>query len=458
MTSEKDAWNQLIDAGILAGTELFSPTKAGDGYYSDLLKRHVQGQDAKGREHGMTPDLPRRQNVDDKFDALQQLAEKQLDKPFSRRLISLRQAASEMGLRVLDRELQRFLSEAQQRRDGRAPLVGRRALDRTPTPWLVEGLIMRGRLNLLVAPPKVGKTSLVLSLINRWSRGAPQFLDLDLIGGCPPVLILGPDQPECDWAAMLQAEGLLTPSGELAHPIIDLSTAGNGWALDEDGITLTSEVARENPGLLIVIDSLRGAVRPLGLEENGAEADAPLRALIAALDGLDATVLVIHHSGKAPKPSPTLASRGSSAIPAAASQIIGLQRLDGEPGSKERRIVLSTEGRGGMPLELLIERSPHWGWIAHGDAAAVDSERRLKVAEVNLNDRQASVLNRVRSLAAEGLPTTAEGLRDLISGDDSVRAARSTLDQLAQKGLVIAEVQATPTGRQKIYRPRPSAS
>lgn len=458
MTSEKEAWAQLIDAGVLPSAEHFSPSKAGDCVYSDLLKRCQKEQPAVGKGIDASADPSRLKTLDDKFAELERLAEIQLDKSFARRVIHLRQAARTMGLPVADRELQRFLCEAQLRREGRAPLVGHRALDRTPTPWLVEGLILRGRLNLLVASPKVGKTSLLLSLISRWSHGARQFLDLPLIGACPPVLILGPDQPECDWAAMLHAEGLLDQHGRIADPIINLATAGNGWALDEEGITLASEIARQHPGLLIVIDSLRGAVQPLGFEESGAEADQPLRALIAALDGLDATVVIVHHAGKAPKSSPTLASRGSSAIPAAASQVIGLQRLDAEPGSKERRIVLSTEGRGGMPIELLIERSPDFGWIAHGDAAVVAAERRLQAAEEALNERQASVLDRVRSRGFEGLPTTAEDIQDLIPGADSLRAARSTLGQLVRKGLLIDELLATSNGRRMLYRPRLTTS
>lgn len=456
MTREKDSWKLLIQAGELPGNELFSPSKAADGHYSQLLKDLRLRQAAADDLAVQQLDPSRPTTTEDKLAELQRQADDLQGKPFTRRLMTLRQASQDLGLSLRDGELQGLLNAARCRRDGLTPLVGRRPLNLTPVPWLVKGLLMARALNLLVAGPKVGKTSLVLGLIGRWSRGGREFLGMELTGPCPPVLLMGPDMPEPMWGAMLQAEGLLDANNCPAEVIVDLSTSGGGWQLDEEGIALVAEHARRHPGLLVVIDSLKHATRLMGIDENTAAADAPLRALDAALDGTGATALVIHHAGKVPTTSPTLASRGSSAIPAAASQVIGLQRVAAEEGSKDRRIILRTEGRGGLPVEVLIERSPDWGWVSHGDAAQVATERRLQAAEAKLTGRQADLLDAVRTRAAEGLATAAEDVQDLIDGRDSLRAARSTLDQLTTKGLVVAAMESTGIGRRKTYRPRPS--
>lgn len=454
MSHEKDAWTQLMGAGELPDSHGFSPGKAQDGYYSQLLKDLRLRQAAADDLAVQRLDPSRPKTTEDKLAELQRQADDLQDKPFTRRLMTLRQASRDLGLLLPDRELQGLLNAARCRLDGLTPLVGRRPLDLTPVPWLVKGLLMARALNLLVAGPKVGKTSLVLGLIGRWSRGGREFLGMELTGPCPPVLLMGPDMPEPMWGAMLQAEGLLDANNCPAEVIVGLSTSGCGWQLDEEGIALVADLARRHPGLLVVIDSLKHATRLMGIDENTAAADAPLRALDAALDGTGATALVIHHAGKAPTTSPTLASRGSSAIPAAASQIIGLQRVAAEEGSKDRRIILRTEGRGGLPVEVLIERSPDWGWVSHGDAEQVAAERRLQAAEAKLTGRQADLLDAVRTRAAEGLTTAAEDVHDLIDGRDSLRAARSTLDQLTAKGLVVAAMENTGIGRRKTYRPR----
>lgn len=463
MSTERDAWQLLIQMGELPGDEHFSPGLAADGTYTDRLRSVRVRQQLTEELEDLDPSKPKTTQA--KLRDLEQLAEEQLQRPFNRRLMHLRQAARDAGLSLRDGELQALLSEAQRRRDGLEMSVGEGGfLDLTPVPWLVEGLILKGALNLLVAPEKAGKTSLMLSLFSRWHRGAEQFLGLPLVGPCPPVLILGPDQPGDDWGRMLLAEGLLSDRGQLAGPVVDITTAKHGWLLDEAGINFVVDRARRHPGLLVLIDSLRGATRLTGVDENDAAADLPVRALIAAIDGTGATVVLIHHANKGsrsqPRSSPCASSRGSSAIPAAASQVIGMQwlnqpkeDLNPEPDKGDRRIVLKTEGRGGRPIELLVERSPDWGWISHGDASAAQRERRLQAAEDRLTDRQAEVLERVRARASEGLRTAADDVLDLIDGRDPGRSARSTLEQLTEKGLLVAETRSVPQGRRRTYQP-----
>jgi hypothetical protein len=70
----------------------------------------------------------------------------------------------------------------------------------------------------------------------------------------------------------------------------------------------------------------------------------------------------------------------------AASQIIHLHRMEqaNPAAAPDKRIVLKTEGRGGAPLQLLIERRDQ-GWHLHGDAEEVMEAQRLLEAEAKLS-------------------------------------------------------------------------
>jgi hypothetical protein len=316
--------------------------------------------------------------------------------------------------------------------------------------------------NLLLALPKVGKSSLVLEAMGAWVHGAPGFMGQRFYGACPPVLLVGTDQPENDWARMLQSARLLTPNGRLAlPPIVGLFTAGNPLYLDEDGIERIAAQAKDHPGLLVVVDSYHSCCRTLGVSENDAEMADPILALMESIAPHKGTLLVVHHANKGGATGgAAVASRGTSALPAAASQIVQLHRMaQANPAAPpDKRIVLKTEGRGGAPLQLLIERKDE-GWHLHGDAEQVMEAQRLLEVEVKLQGRQMDALEAVRyqyeqdgqpmdaTLLAECLKLSGKGKRD------GERKARSTLDQLVRHGLLSAEIQITETGRRKLYLP-----
>jgi len=286
-------------------------------------------------------------------------------------------------------------------------------------------------------------------------------------GACPPVLLVGTDQPENDWARMLRSARLLTPEGKLAlPPIVGLFTAGNPLYLDEDGIERIAEHAEQHPGLLVVVDSYHASCRTLGVSENDAEMADPVLALLESIAPHKGTLLVVHHANKGGATGgAAVASRGTSALPAAASQIIQLHRMaQANPAAApDKRIVLKTEGRGGAPLQLLIERRDE-GWHLHGDAEEVMEAQRLLEVEVKLSDRQANVLEAARDLYGEQMqPMDAAMLAERLKlrgkgARDGERKARSTLDQLVRHGLLAAEIQTTKTSRRKLYRPVGSVS
>lgn len=459
MSTEKDNWQRLQLAGVVPLEEPFSPGKARDGYYSELLRDWLKKPlevDANGLP---VPDAVK--TVGDALIELEDKASGLLTQRVSQshRLIHLREAASDLGLNVRDGELKRVLADARRRLDGVTESVGQRALSMAPVPWMVEGLLMARCLNLLIAPPKVGKTSMAMQMVSQWAAGAESYLGQPFRTPCPPVLVVGPDMPECDWAHMLNGMGLLQQDLRLKWPLVDLFTAGSRLQLDEEGIERIAAYAAQHPDLLVVVDSIATVTGRLGISENDPEIAQPLLALIEALEPHGATLLVIHHANKARMgENPTMASRGSSAIPALASHMVGLSRLNGQAqlnGKTDRRVVLKTEGRGGMPLELLVERVEEAGWICHGDAESVQAERQRQEVEEKLSDRQQEALELVRDRwELDGLPMDAMDLAPLMGlGSHGERKARSTLDQLARRGLLTVEVQNTGVSRRKVFSP-----
>jgi hypothetical protein len=408
--------------------------------------------------------MARRISAEEAIQAVAQKAEELVrsDTPPAHRLILLREAADATDATIRDAELRRLLVEARRAEMGTFEPITDRPLSLAPTPWLWEGLVMPEAFNLLIALPKVGKTSLVLEALGAWVRGAPSFMGQRFHGACPPVLLVGTDQPENDWARMLQSAGLLTPERRLADPpLVGLFTAGNPLYLDEDGIERIAEYAEEHPGLVVVVDSYHACCRTLGVSENDAEMADPVLALLESIAPHKGTLLVVHHANKGgAQGGAAVASRGTSALPAAASQIIQLHRMaQANPAAApDKRIVLKTEGRGGAPLQLLIERRDE-GWHLHGDAEEVMEAQRLLEAEAKLNDRQANALEAVRDLYGEQMQpmdaaTLAQHLKLRGKGPrDGERQARETLDQLVRHALLAAEIQTTKTSRRKLYRP-----
>jgi len=368
----------------------------------------------------------------------------------SDRLPVLRDRASDLDLPVRDADLTKIIWEARRKNAPNAEaLAPGDLLDFTPVPWCWEGLLMRKATNLVVALPKAGKTSLILEAIASWSKGEA-FLGRAFHGECPPVLIVGSDQPQSDWGRMLQKVGLVSEDRRLLAPIVGLFHSGAPLTLDPAGIERICSYAKAHPNLLVVIDSYSRCVSSLGVSERDAEIAGPLADLQEALGPYGATIVVIHHSNKASRnESASLASRGSTALPAACSQILHLQRLEvpegGQQNSLSGKRMLSTEGRGGAPEKCLLELDPEGHWLFKGDGDVLLQEQERQKTIGALNDRQASALEHVEETWEEsqgriGLSAIALASLMELRGADPSRVARRLLEQLRERGLVRRKV------------------
>lgn len=362
--------------------------------------------------------------------------------PYPHRLPRIRSLARELDISMRDQELTTMLSCAGKKKGIGKFLRPGIKLEITSQRWLCDGLLLKGCLNLLVALPKQGKTSLLISLIAAWHRQEaysgllPTFLNRDLVGACPKVLIIGSDQGLIDWAAMLKPAGLMSEDNELLDPIIGLAHAGNPIHLDPEGIDAIAEEVKKHQNMMILIDSLAACLAPLGLKEESPEAALPLQELVEALDGTDATTVLIHHAAKGrAEEGASSASRGSTAIPALASQILQLSPTSND--RNDERKTLRTQGRGSQPLSLVIERNgAHW--TSCGSTEDLERERQREETIEKLTDRQQSALIVVEDQWEQGSYTTAKDVSSQLEldGTDPERKALDVLKQLVKKGLM----------------------
>ena len=371
---------------------------------------------------------------------LKRLASELLDQPGKERLPLLREAAGNLSLRVKDPELRTMLSEAWLASRGRCgPLRPGDRLDLSPQQWHLPGLLLKRASHLLIAQPKVGKSSWVLGLIAAWSR-EETFLGRAFTEPCPEVVLVWPDQGEGDVARMLAAAGLLEPDGGVRAPIVALWHAGRPLHLDDEGIATIAEEAARRPGCLVVVDSYAAGTRVMGLEEASAEFAGPLQGLVEEVDPTGATLLVVHHAGKSRAgEGPAALSRGTTALPAVASMLLALGKVN--PTDREdQRLLLMVEGRGGPPETLAIARDGD-RWTSCGTGEEIAAEVRRDAAREKLTPRQEAAMELIerRWTDGQGETTVADVVADPdceITGNHAARLGLKALQALARKGLI----------------------
>ena len=315
--------------------------------------------------------------------------------PSRERLIHLRRFADQLGkgmMKVNHEQLRQILWDERRKLNGSAePYSGGDVLKFNPAPFMWEGIVMQGTTNLVVSLPKVGKSRLFTQMYGRMVKGDVSFLGQHLQSFCPPCLIVGTDQPDSDWSLCLHLAGLL-PNGNIHSKIVKLWTKGKPLHLDEQGIDRIAGYASEHPGLLILLDSYYACVSPLGLLESDASFADPLIDLQEAIAPYRPTLVVIHHSNRRSiGESASLASRGTTALPAAVSQTINMAKMQKESplAPQDERIKLTTEGRASRPLDLLIEQiEDGHDWLLHGDASTVAKHAAIQQIVEGLNERQ----------------------------------------------------------------------
>ena len=116
-------------------------------------------------------------------------------------------------------------------------------------------------------------------------------------------------------------------------------------------------------------------ISSLGLREETAEFAGPLITAQSVLARQGATTIWLHHSA-ANRDTGKASSRGSTALPAAADQIVFLE----SPSANEDdlRTQLRTKGRD-VPVAALLERTkPDGVWVCHASGEELERQRMLQ--------------------------------------------------------------------------------
>ena len=392
------------------------------------------------------------------------------------RLPILRQLKEERKLRLHDTDIRHMMHQA--RRVGRAafePITSGKKLNRAKQQWLLEGIIIAGKVNIMLALAKTGKTLFILQFIAALISGQESFLGRKLSDSDRNrhVLICGPDMNEADWAQCLDTSGLLKDDEIVGdEQQIELLTAENGFNLDDDGIDYIVSKAQEHPGLIVLIDSYTKVMEGMGIADKDSSYGDPLSFLADAVAPHGATIIVIHHCSKGGRHlSPALAGRGSMRMAEVASWLIKMEFMKAESmdsanasKSKDSLVIgprlISATGRG-RSNELVAEMDSNGLWRCGKDLETVvaefEAEQHKAALLDKLNDRQQKVLDHVTSNWRDGDKTTAMMVSGFlfngIQTDGNRRKAQNTLDQLEEKGLLQKEKTSTDVGNFVEYWP-----
>ena len=330
------------------------------------------------------------------------------------------------------------------------------------TKWLWEHLISEGNVSLVVALPKVGKSSLIGAFLGAMSRGNSEYLEKQITSKAKSIYCLGTDQPMADWAEIFIPVGLMKRTAEdeveLIHPLKRLWTMERPITLTEESIEQIHNLAKEDKNAIFVLDAFASLISGLGLDENHVDAVEPIRMLCEALAGTGATIVLLHHaSGTNSNERAVKASRGTKALPALASNIINLSWLL-QDDKTDNRIAVTTQGRSSKPVDMVIEQTDRAVWENHGSSADIKEELKLEKVESKLNDRQNLVLTLVNSLPPHwpiDSLNVSKQLADEFSNQHSKVSALSTLNQLHKKGLIKRQTFSTVTrGNVAAFYPR----
>ena len=310
---------------------------------------------------------------------------------------------------------------------------------------------MAATTTLVIALPKGGKSRLMTMMLGRLRRGDHTLLGQELPATEPLILIVGPDQTETDWQECLFRAGLSDSEGNLDPCIVGVFHKGWPLHLDEQGIDQIVDFCRAHRNQHILLDSYAAATSALGLEEKSASYADPLIDLQEAIAPYNASLIVIHHANRhSAKGRASNASRGTTALPAAVSQTVSLAWVsdpeDNPLAPADYRIKLTTEGRAGRPLDLLIEQVDEgFNWISHGSAADIARQQAIDAVVDGLQGNQADALqDMVNHWKSTGCGMDAIHLAAAIKINDN--RAREAIQALLKKGLVDPAGTTSPAG------------
>tara|TARA_B100001057_G_scaffold48799_1_gene43519 strand:+ start:282 stop:1616 length:1335 start_codon:yes stop_codon:yes gene_type:complete len=380
---------------------------------------------------------------------------------FKNRLPMAREFAKDLSLRLSPQELQTRIWDARQKAGNIKEYSSSDIIQAPPFVWSWENLIMMSDTNLISASPKVGKTTLMIEMIGKWSRGvAGEYLGHKFIGECPKVILIGTDMPSARWMPLLHKFGLAEKVHDTGYkfldPIIAYFPAERPLYLDDKGLSTISDLVEKNPKCLILLDSY-AACLPQGIDEKSNYFSQPLCDLKEVTSPHGITNVAIHHSGTegARTNDAVRASRGHSSLPAAVSQLIGMRWHNKEEDIEDNRIILHTKGRGDQGIQLVVEQHDS-GFELKGTFREVMQDQKREKILSGLTERQQDVLQiaEEQKKDIEFITPTQLAAKTEFAEKTKVNLdiCRRTLDQLVKKGFLTKEKGSNKKASELQYR------
>jgi hypothetical protein len=269
------------------------------------------------------------------------------------------------------------------------------------TEWLVEGRLPSGGTSLVVAKPKVGKSTLVRALALAVARGEP-WLGWETIQG--PVIYLALEEKKNEVLEHFRAMGATGDEPLFIH----------FGSAPRDAVALLEEAAEKHQPVLIIIDTLQLLVRAKDLNDY-AQVSIALEPLQQIARRSGAHLLFVHHARKGKLNPDGDSVLGSTAILGGVDTGITLRKAD-------RCRSLWTTQRYGEDLEETV-------FVLDGDTRVPRLQGTRRAFE---GGRVADeILSALRGASG---PVTRDELEDRVSGRTAYK--RSALSKLVEAGHV----------------------
>lgn len=241
-----------------------------------------------------------------------------------------------LTLTEIQRQMKKgYLDLREKTNDGEKPLIGWRAVQKAAASteknagYLCKYVVPKGSCTLVGGPPKVGKTSNLLTLlINSFVNGKA---GKGIPGNTFSHLTIYSDDQKASFTAQMinTAVNSLELEDESTLDNLDLNIYPS-LKLDDDGIERLAQKAKATPGGCFIIDSLMSTAGKLGISENDAQIANVIYDAREAIEMVDpsATILIIHHLGKngTNGKSQVDSMRGSTSIPGATDNILSIEK------------------------------------------------------------------------------------------------------------------------------------
>ncbi|MBI4558214.1 MAG: AAA family ATPase [Candidatus Hydrogenedentes bacterium] len=268
------------------------------------------------------------------------------------------------------------------------------------TEFLVDQMLPSGGSSILVAKPKVGKSTFARQLALDIARGSP-FLNRKTMPG--PVIYLALEEKRSEVRKHFAAMGA---SGD-EDIFIHCATA------PENALTQVREIAIEKKAVVIVIDTLFKLVRVRDGNDYASVTTA-LEPIHTLARETGTHVVVVHHLGKGDRPGGD-GVLGSTAILAAFDTAILLRR-DGP-----YRTIETIQRYGDNIPETILNFDPHRRTTSLGESKEVDERKRFKAAIKNY-------------LTGQSEAVTEADIKDEVQGRNKMKSL--ALRELVRDGMV----------------------